>query len=187
MIYVTSLDHLETTIDTHRPARLISLLPLEEIDEVVARPDYMDEDQHLKIGVHDISEEIPDLIAPGREHAAMVVAFIEAWDKARQSGAEDGPLVVHCRMGISRSGAAAFIALCMLSEPGQEHAIAQEMRRRGAHIQPNPLLVKHADDILGREGRMIAAVETLGRGTGYNEMPWLEMALWTETDEASPS
>ena len=45
-----------------------------------------------------------------------------------------------------------------------EATIAQTIRRSSATAMPNIMLVGHADRILDRRGRMIAAVEALGPG-----------------------
>jgi predicted protein tyrosine phosphatase len=37
------------------------------------------------------------------------------------------------------------------------------MRQRAPHAQPNRLLVRHADDALGRGGKMLAALNTMGQ------------------------
>ena len=39
---------------------------------------------------------------------------------------------------------------------------ARAMRARAPHAQPNRLLVRHADDILKRGGRMTAALNAMG-------------------------
>ncbi len=172
MIYVTSLAMLDRTVEAIRPARLVTLLPE---DEVVTTPNGLDPAHHLRLGMHDISEIIPGMVAPSEGHVAQLIAFIEAWASDVEQGNADPKIVFHCRMGISRSGAAAFIALCMLSEPGEEMAIAQEMRQRGAHIQPNSLMIQLADEMLGRDGRMADAVDALGPGSGLNLLDWLEL------------
>src|SRR3546814_19561756 len=70
-------------------------------------------------------------------------------------------MLVHCWAGISRSTAAAYIALCTLNEDYPEADLALLLRRRGAHAQPYRLIVRLADDALGRKGRMRAALEAL--------------------------
>ncbi len=174
MIYVTSLEKLETTLENVRPARLVTLLPEEEFFDT---PHPLEPHQHLNIGIHDIIEPLPDLVAPDTRHVEALIAFIQEWIKATEAGHETGGILFHCRMGVSRSGAAAYIALCMLGEPGKERDIARTMRARGPHIQPNILMVEIADDILGRNGRMVSAIWELGLGSGMNEMDWLEMEV----------
>jgi predicted protein tyrosine phosphatase len=74
------------------------------------------------------------------------------------------PMLVHCWAGISRSMAAAYTILCDRAGPGSEFEIARKLRSRAAHAYPNALIVELADRALGREGRMIEAVASIGRG-----------------------
>jgi predicted protein tyrosine phosphatase len=45
-----------------------------------------------------------------------------------------------------------------------EEELALELRRASPSATPNRLIVSLADDILGRQGRMVKAVEKIGRG-----------------------
>jgi predicted protein tyrosine phosphatase len=101
-------------------------------------------------------------IAPNAEHVLQLVEFAAAWDRR-------GPMVVHCRAGISRSTAAAFVMLCALNPAAPEALIARRLREASPSASPNPLIVKLGDAALGRAGRMIAAVEAIGRGEIVNE------------------
>jgi len=58
--------------------------------------------------------------------------------------------------------ASAFTILCDRLGPGREIEIARAMRQRAPHAQPNRLLVSHADDALGRGGRMVMALNSMG-------------------------
>jgi predicted protein tyrosine phosphatase len=58
--------------------------------------------------------------------------------------------------------ASAFTILCDRLGPGREEEIALAMRRRAPHAHPNRLLVRHADEALGRGGAMVKAVEHMG-------------------------
>jgi predicted protein tyrosine phosphatase len=58
--------------------------------------------------------------------------------------------------------ASAFTILCDRLGPDREIEIARAMRQRAPHAQPNRLLVSHADDALGRGGKMLAALNTMG-------------------------
>ena len=58
--------------------------------------------------------------------------------------------------------ASAYVILCDRLGHGREAEIARAMRRRAPHACPNSLLVRHADDALGRDGRMLAALEAMG-------------------------
>lgn len=73
-------------------------------------------------------------------------------------------MLIHCFAGISRSTAAAYILACHFGAPGQEDSIANTLRRASPAATPNNLMVALADDLLNRDGRMIAAIRSIGRG-----------------------
>jgi len=72
--------------------------------------------------------------------------------------------VIHCFAGISRSTASAFIVACALDPQRDEHDIARAIRDSSATASPNTRLVALADALLAREGRMVAAIDAIGRG-----------------------
>jgi predicted protein tyrosine phosphatase len=74
-------------------------------------------------------------------------------------------LLVHCWAGISRSTAAAYILLCEKLGPGSEFEVARALRERAPHASPNRLIVQLGDEVMGRNGRMVSAIESIGRGT----------------------
>ena len=80
-----------------------------------------------------------------------------------RDGLAERPLLIHCWAGISRSSAAAYVIACDRN-PGFEDEIADELRRRSPVVTPNKLMVKLADDMLGRDGRMSEAIARIGRG-----------------------
>ncbi|MCJ7527344.1 MAG: protein tyrosine phosphatase, partial [Methyloceanibacter sp.] len=86
-----------------------------------------------------------------------LITFARDWDR-------QAPLLIHCWAGISRSTAAACISLCALNPEGSELELARTLRRASPTAYPNRLLVALADEILTRNGRMMTAVEDIGRG-----------------------
>ena len=74
------------------------------------------------------------------------------------------PLVLHCYAGISRSTASAFAAVCALNPHRDEIAIARQIRAASPIASPNRLIVSLADKALGREGRMLRALDEMGPG-----------------------
>jgi predicted protein tyrosine phosphatase len=74
-------------------------------------------------------------------------------------------MVVHCYAGISRSTASAFAAACLLNPEKDEIAIARQIRAASAIAQPNRLIVSLADKLLGRDGRMVRALDEMGPGS----------------------
>jgi predicted protein tyrosine phosphatase len=112
--------------------------------------------------MNDICEPSPGLVLPCETHVTDLVNFALEWDR-------QAPLLIHCWAGISRSTAAAFITLCALNPEASEHALAQALRQASPTAYPNRRLVTLGDDALGRAGRMIAAVEAIGRGEYADE------------------
>ena len=151
-LLVTPLSSLADALDTHAPSHLISLLSPEHMIET---PPGFPAALHLKLGINDIIDPLQGTAPPAREHVDELLAFARSWD-AKQ------PLLIHCWAGISRSMASAFTILCDRLGPGHEIEIARAMRERAPHAQPNRLLVRHADDALGRGGRMVLALDNMG-------------------------
>jgi predicted protein tyrosine phosphatase len=159
MIHVCSLSHLHATVVATDARHLVTLL---KDTDLVARPASIPPRNHLILGMDDISEPLDGYVAPGDVHIAKLIAFGRGWDRAK-------PLVVHCYAGISRSTAGAFVIACALNPGRNEAAIAQTLRRASATATPNIRIVTLADRALGRAGRMVAAIETIGRGTMAEE------------------
>ena len=151
-LLVTPLSSLADALGTHAPSHLISLLSPEHMIET---PAGFPAALHLKVGINDIIDPLEGTAPPARQHVDELLAFARSWD-ARQ------PLLIHCWAGISRSMASAFTILCDRLGPGREIEIARAMRERAPHAQPNRLLVRHADDALGRGGRMVLALDSMG-------------------------
>ena len=73
----------------------------------------------------------------------------------------------------SRSTAGAYVAACALNPKRDERAIARLIRDASPTAQPNLRLVTLADNLLGRKGRMVKAVDSLGPGlSAYEGVPF---------------
>jgi len=151
-LLVAPLSSLADALQAHAPSHLISLLSPEHMIET---PAGFPIPMHLKLGINDIVDPLAGTAPPGREHADRLLAFARDWD-AKQ------PLLIHCWAGISRSMATAYAILCDRLGPGREIQIARAMRQRAPHAQPNRLLVQHADEALGRGGKMVLALDHMG-------------------------
>jgi predicted protein tyrosine phosphatase len=154
MIHVCSLSRLHRTVDETGARHIVTLL--KDVD-LVRRPDAILAANHLILGVDDITAPIEGYVAPADEHVTSLVTFVRNWDRAK-------PLVVHCYAGISRSTAGAYVVACALNAQRDEHAIAQALRRASVTAAPNRRIVSLADALLGRNGRMVAAIEAIGPG-----------------------
>src|SRR6185503_14326941 len=105
----------------------------------------------------DINEPIEGYEAPAHAHVNRLIDFVGQWDRI-------APMVVHCYAGISRSTAGAFVAACALNPKRDETQIAWAIRQASPTAMPNSRIVALADETLGRKGRMIRAIETIGPG-----------------------
>lgn len=154
MIHVCSLAKVGETVASAHAAHLVTLLnegtPFERPAAIAAA-------NHLFLAMNDIAEEQAGFVAPGRPHVEALLGFVRGWDRRT-------PLVVNCFAGISRSTAAAYIAAAALAPSRDEAELAWTLRRLSPSATPNPRLVSHADALLGRQGRMVAAIEAIGRG-----------------------
>lgn len=153
-LIVCPLSQVGAVIAARRPSHLVTLLdPASLIDT----PPGVAPEQHLRLGVNDIIEETEGRFCPDEALVRRIVAFAAGWDRSR-------PMLVHCWAGISRSTAAAFVTACERNPAAPEIEIAEALRRASVHAHPNRRIVALADQVLGRDGRMIAAVEAIGPG-----------------------
>ncbi|MDQ0324787.1 putative protein tyrosine phosphatase [Rhodopseudomonas julia] len=158
-IYVCPLSKLAATVEQSGARHIATLI---NAGTEVPRPESVPQDNHLFLGFNDISEAMQGMTLPAQEHVGRFVDFVEAWDRTT-------PLVVHCWAGISRSTAGAFIAFCALRPDASEDLVARRLRQRSPQATPNRRLVALADAYLKRDGRMIAAIEAIGRGANAFE------------------
>lgn len=153
-ITVCSLDAMEKLVAEISASHVVSLINSHMMPET---PKLLAKDNHLKLSMNDIEMPVSGSVTPSLEHIVQLVEFVEKWDQSK-------PLIIHCWAGISRSTAAAFITLCALNPEVSETQIAMMMREKSPTATPNNLLVSCADQHLVRGGRMIAAIDEIGRG-----------------------
>jgi len=167
MIHVCSLSRLQQTVEDTGARHVVSLIG----DEArLQRPASVAPEHHLWLCLHDISAPLEGYIMPGEQHVATLLDFVRGWDRK-------APLVVHCYMGISRSTASAFASVCALNPHRDETSVAQALRRASPTATPNIRIVSLADKLLGRQGRMIAAIENIGRGIMTTEAEPFQLDL----------
>ena len=143
-----------TPSQSHRPSHLVTLL---SPPHMIATPEGFDPEPPSSPGRQRCQRSRrPADHPPGREHIDRLIAFARGWDA-------QAPLLIHCWAGISRSMASAFTVLCDRLGRDREIEIALAMRRRAPHASPNTLLVRHADEALGRGGRMVTALTAMGQ------------------------
>jgi predicted protein tyrosine phosphatase len=154
MIHVCSLAALPDTVKATGASHVLTIMA--RVDQV-QRPVSVLEANHLRVQVDDITEHMEGFVAPTDLHVDQVLSFVRNWDRR-------APMVVHCYAGISRSTASAFAAVCALNPHRDEASIARQIRAASPIASPNRLIVSLADKALGREGRMLRALDEMGPG-----------------------
>lgn len=164
-IVVCPLSKVEQMVAAHAPERIVSLLD-PGFDFPQLGPAFRD--CHLRLHLHDVHESAPGQVVPSSGHIDQLLVFLGKWQRS-------SPLLIHCRAGIGRSTAAAFIAACVHKPKVNERTIALDLRRASPLARPNQILIELADAAMGRNGRMVSAIEE----TGYN-------LQWHGVDENLP-
>lgn len=159
-ILVCPLSRVAQVVAARTPERVISVLDPEfDFPELGSAF----RGRHLRLRFHDIHVATDGQTLPTRDHARELIAFLDGWTRA-------GPMLVHCRAGIGRSTATAFIAACRHNPNTSELVIARALRQASSNVRPNETLVALADAVMQREGRMHRAIAETGR-----DLPWLEL------------
>jgi predicted protein tyrosine phosphatase len=151
-IYVCNLIEMPEHAEALGVRHLVSLVAP---NEQPPTPTPIVGDRHHRVEIHDISEPLDGHILPAVEHVSGLIDFVRAWphDKA--------PILIHCVAGISRSMAAALITL-VIKAPERELEAARHVRKAAPHAYPNRRMIAVADQMLGCDGRLIAAREAMG-------------------------
>lgn len=153
-IHVCPLSSLESVLAASGAADVISLLA---VPHRVPAFHSVSPERRLHVPISDIVAAAPEHLLAGAADIDGLLAFVRAWDR-------EAPLLIHCYAGVSRSTAAAYIALCALDPAQSETQHAAVLRRASPTATPNPHLIALADATLGRSGRMVEAIAAIGRG-----------------------
>ena len=149
-IVVSPLSKLEAQIALHQPSHIVTL-------SSHALPALPGEAERLSLLFNDITEPRDGLTMPDESHVRALLDFAMEWDRAK-------PLLIHCYAGVSRSTASAYIIASALDPTLDETALAEKLRELSPSATPNIRLIALADNMLRRDGRMVAAIKAIGRG-----------------------
>lgn len=150
-------------LDGHRDSRVTHILSI--LDPGIPDPasfDRYDPHHRTTLRFNDIIEPVPGMILPERKHVEEIVAFGEELVEDIEEG-QEGHLLIHCHMGISRSTAAMTTMLAMARPEEAEDEVVARLLAIRPHAWPNALMIGFADDILGRSGRLSEAVRKVHR------------------------
>jgi predicted protein tyrosine phosphatase len=127
-------------------------------------PDYPEPADFAAYGPHkrltlrfdDILDPAPGLAPPERHHIEALLEFGRGLGAV--AGDPLGHLLVHCHAGISRSTASMATLLAEARPAMDEDAIFARIREIRPQAWPNSRMIGLADDLLGLDGRLSAAL-----------------------------
>lgn len=154
-IVVSPLSRIAEMAVRHKSREMVTLIAKEQSFH---RPAVISAERHLTLAMNDITfKGTGDLVAPDDAHIQRLIDFAAGWDQS-------APLLVHCWMGVSRSPASAVIAALSLFPDQDEKALAARLRAASPYATPNARIIEIGDRLLGRDGRLVAAIKAIGRG-----------------------
>lgn len=118
--------------------------------------------QRTVLRFHDAIEPAPGIVLPEPGHVEAVLAFGQTLAEESQArGDAEGHLLVHCHAGISRSTAALLTLLAQVYPDRDEDSLITRLTEVRPQAWPNSRMIGFADEFLGRDGRLLAAVARL--------------------------
>ena len=153
-IYICSIIDMPEYVAAHQPERLVSLVSQHDQPET---PPQIESNDHLRLNIADV-EDSTAIDAPRGQDIARLVTFV------RESAPSDS-ILFHCIAGISRSPAAALIAM-VLDSDGMESEAVTILKGAAPYVSPNRLMIELADTYLGRDRRLVKATNALSATDG---------------------
>jgi predicted protein tyrosine phosphatase len=112
--------------------------------------------KRLTLRFDDIIASAPGMALPERHHIEALLEF----GKGLATATDDplNHLLVHCHAGISRSTASMTILLAEARPEADEDSLYSHIREIRPQAWPNSRMIGLADDLLGRNGKLIGAL-----------------------------
>ena len=125
--------------------------------------------RRLALRFHDIIEPVPDRLPPSRRNVEELLAFSRELDA--------GHLLVHCHAGVSRSTAAAALILAQASPDQPAQDVFNAVVRLRPRAWPNLRMLEFGDELLGRNGEIIAAAARVYRRVLDRDPLWQDAMI----------
>ncbi|WP_417804853.1 tyrosine phosphatase family protein [Thalassospira lucentensis] len=154
MLTICGIDELPT----HRSNAVSHVLSM--IDPDRDDPDvftFYSPHERTLLRFHDVIDDKPDMVAPTPETVEEILRFGEGL-KSTVDQRSTGHLLVHCHMGVSRSTAAMLILMAQAQPDLDEDSLFNRLRSIRSIAWPNSRMIGYADDLLKRDGRLVAAL-----------------------------
>lgn len=123
---------------------------------------------------HDIIDPQPGQIMPQQKDVEKILDLGSDFAGSELAVAE-AHLLVHCHMGISRSTAAMLSLMAQADPDAPEDLLFERLRAIRPRAWPNSVMIGYADHLLGRNGRLTAA---LGRHYGHQKRHQEYISNW---------
>jgi predicted protein tyrosine phosphatase len=127
--------------------------------------------RRLALRFHDVIEPVPDRLAPSRYDVEQLLEFGRELDEPAASH-----LLVHCHAGVSRSTAAAALILAQAYPERQARDALEAVALMRPRAWPNLRMLEFGDELLGRNGELVAAAGAIYRRVLDRE-PFLQEAM----------
>ena len=147
-------------LDKHSDAKVTHVLSI--LDPEWPAPEIFGtygEHTKLELRFHDILEPDPGRLPPQRSHVTQLLEF------GRNLDSEPGQahVLVHCHAGVSRSSASLALLIAQAAPERPAETIFADILAVRPQIWPNLRIIELGDEMLGRNGALVAAVAGIYR------------------------
>jgi predicted protein tyrosine phosphatase len=114
--------------------------------------------RRLALRFHDVIEPLPARLPPARADVERLLAFGH-----ELSDTPGSHLLIHCHAGVSRSTASAALILAQARPDRSARDTLDAVAQLRPRAWPNLRMLEFGDDLLGRNGEIVAAVAAIYR------------------------
>jgi predicted protein tyrosine phosphatase len=137
------------------------LISIYSIEDILVCPGWIQPANHLELYFEDIVDPFlayGQYYAPSKKDIEKLLGFGRKILTEQDQHLKPIKTLIHCSAGRSRSAAASFVLLCDWYGQGQEKRAASEIKTMNPLCHPNTYMVKLADEIMNRNGKLIQEV-----------------------------